>query len=314
MKRGLLLCSALALFVVIASFFGPLVIVQNNAIPTYFVLFCTSFSPINMIFIIGYLAFIGAFVCLYFLDKHESMILNSMLLFIISGFIFLFSSPLSSFILNSGDNIIHIGASGVVLATLSFTGFIFLNLIPREKSMFSIYDIVEIAMLISFAVVLDLFVKIPIGATGGSINLAMLPLMVIALRHNFYKSFIGCGLVYGLTTCLTDGYGLVYLPFDYILGFGSVAVVSLFRKLILKRESSDISILGILFLLLSLVCVFVLRTLSSTISSMVYYGYTFDAGIVYNITYIGPSVAACFIVLLLLYKPLAIINKRYCRV
>ena len=44
---------------------------------------------------------------------------------------------------------------------------------------FNINDIAEIAILCSLAIVLDQFCKIPLGATGGSINLSMLPLYII---------------------------------------------------------------------------------------------------------------------------------------
>ena len=257
MKRGLLTLNALAIFVVIMSLFGPFVIVQNQAISTYFALFCTNFSIINVFFILGYLFFIGGFVCLLFKDKYETMKLNAGLLFILSGFIFLFSPNLISFALNVDEKEIYIGASALVICILSFVSFIGTNFIKSDKSLFSLYDIVEIAMLISLAVVLDTFIKIPIGITGGSINLAMLPLMIIALRHNFYKSFISCGLVYGLATCLLDGYGLMYLPFDYVLGFGSVAIISIFRQFIFDKNCSKITFKGIVFLTLSLILVFI---------------------------------------------------------
>ena len=56
---------------------------------------------------------------------------------------------------------------------------------------FNVHDIVEIAMLSALSIVLDQFLKIRIGATGGSINLAMLPLLIISLRHGPFKGFIG---------------------------------------------------------------------------------------------------------------------------
>ena len=48
---------------------------------------------------------------------------------------------------------------------------------------FNVHDMVEIAMLVALAIILDQFLKISIGATGGSINLAALPLLIISFRH-----------------------------------------------------------------------------------------------------------------------------------
>ena len=72
---------------------------------------------------------------------------------------------------------------------------------------FSIRDIVEIAVMCAFAVVLDKFVKIPIGATGGSINIASVPLFIVAYRHGWFKGLIASGVVFALITCILDAYG-----------------------------------------------------------------------------------------------------------
>ena len=41
----------------------------------------------------------------------------------------------------------------------------------KETFTFSVRDICEIAIMSALAIVLDRFVKIPIGSTGGSINI-----------------------------------------------------------------------------------------------------------------------------------------------
>lgn len=302
----------LSLFVVIMSFFGPLVICKNQTIPAYFVLFCTEFNVFKLILFGGYLLLLGGIGLFFFIEKLPKFKSATTLMFFVAGFIFAFASPLSSLILNVDENLVYLGASGIILSIISFVNFMLVYFYERKKIIYTIYDIVEMAMLVSIAVVLDTFVKIPLGATGGSINVAMVPLIVLALRHDASKTFVATGLIYGLATCLTDGYGLIYLPFDYVLGFGSVAFVSLFRHLIINDKK--INILSFIYLLISLIGVFVLRTLASTISSMVYYGYSFIEGVIYNVTYIGPSLAACFILLVILIKPLSIIFKRQHRI
>ena len=69
---------------------------------------------------------------------------------------------------------------------------------------FSIKDIAEIAIFSALAIVLDRVVRIPLGATGGSVNISLVPLYVIALRHGWFKSFIAGSIIYGLITCLFD--------------------------------------------------------------------------------------------------------------
>ena len=106
---------------------------------------------------------------------------------------------------------------------------------------FKVADIVEIAILCSLAIVLDTFVKIPLGPSG-SINLSMVPILVIALRHGWFKTLFAGGLVYGLITCLLDGYGIITYPLDYFLGFGSTAVLGLFAEYINKNYRRRITV------------------------------------------------------------------------
>ena len=77
----------------------------------------------------------------------------------------------------------------------------FRRCIMKKTFGFTVKDIAEIAILSARAIVLDRVVRIPLGATGGSINISMVPLYVIALRHGWFKSFIAGGIVYGLITC-----------------------------------------------------------------------------------------------------------------
>ena len=97
---------------------------------------------------------------------------------------------------------------------------------------FNVHDIVEIAMFVSISLILDNFLKIPLGATGGSINLAMLPLVFLAIRHGWFKAFIAGAFVFGLPSCLIDGYGMVTYPLEYFVTFGSIAIIGVFSHTI----------------------------------------------------------------------------------
>lgn len=183
----------------------------------------------------------------------------------------------------------------------------------------SVRDISEMGMLIGVAFVLNLLKLFSIGPDGGSVNLQMVPLFVLALRRGPIKGFVACGIVYGLLTCLTDGYGFASYPFDYLIGFGSTAVIGFFRPLIFVDESGAFAkfdksgklILAEVFILLSGIAATLLRMAGSTISSMVLYEYTFVAALAYNATYIPLSGLFGIIALMALYIPLTKIEKRY---
>ena len=184
----------------------------------------------------------------------------------------------------------------------------------EKKSFLSVKEMVEMALLISLAVVLDLDgLKISLGANGGSIGFTMLPLIILAFRHGFIKSVIGIGIIYGIVTNLLDGWGLVYYPFDYFVAYGlSIPLVGLFSRYIFnKRASKDNLLINYGFILLSVLLAGVIRVIGHTISSIVFYEYTLGAALAYNIAYVGPSILICLAILFILYPSLLVINKKF---
>ena len=184
----------------------------------------------------------------------------------------------------------------------------------KRKSFLSVKEMVEMALLVALAVVLDLDgFKISLSADGGSIGFTMVPLFILGYRHGFFKSLIGVGVIYGLTTALLDGHGLVYYPFDYFIAYGvSISVGSLFSKAIFyKGEYGSDKVLNILSLVLSVLITGIVRVLGSSLSSMVFYEYTFEASVAYNISYVGPSIIICLLVLIVLYPTLRLLNKKF---
>lgn len=173
----------------------------------------------------------------------------------------------------------------------------------------TVREMAEMAMLIGLAIIFDQpFLKIRIGANGGSISFTMVPLFILALRVHPIKSFISIGIIYSFLTCLIDGEPFYSLPFDYCLGYGSIALIGIVRNDILTEK---IQKKGIFLLIIGVIICCLCRLLSSTISSIIFYKVDFIAGIVYNVLYIGPSCGIVLAVLLMLYKPLIDINKRY---
>ena len=171
-------------------------------------------------------------------------------------------------------------------------------------------QIVEEGVLISLAFVLN-FIKIPIGATGGSINLQMLPLMIIALRHGPQHGFICGGIIYGLLTCLTDGYGFACYPFDYLIGFGSVAVMGFFRQFIFSKEQETYNFKGMIFIFIAGTLATLVRYIGSNVSSIVVYGLSLKAALAYNAFYIPLSGLVSIIALMAMYGPLIKVNKSH---
>lgn len=164
---------------------------------------------------------------------------------------------------------------------------------------FKVRDIVEIAMLVALAIVLDQFCKIKIGATGGSLNFSMLPIMIIGLRHGWFKCFFAGGIVYGLITCMLDGYGFLPYPLEYFIGFGSVCVVGLLGRYIQKNYAEKK--LSCYFVLLgSVICWAVIRFIVASIDSVILYDLTWLEAFVYNSSYIPLSALMDFVGLSLL--------------
>ena len=193
-------------------------------------------------------------------------------------------------------------ALGIAFSNIAFA----FTMVSNEKR--TVRQIVEEGVLISLAFVLN-FIKIPIGATGGSINFQMLPLMIVALRHGPEHGFVAGGIVYGLLTCLTDGYGFACYPFDYLIGFGSVAVMGFFRKFIFSTEQKTYNLKGILFILLSGTLATAVRYIGSNVSSIVVYGLNLKGALEYNAFYIPLSGLVSIGALIAMYGPLARVNQ-----
>lgn len=186
----------------------------------------------------------------------------------------------------------------------------------KDGSKFKVKEISELAMMVALAIVLDQFVKIPIGSTGGSINFSAFPLMIYGIRHGFLKGILASSIIFGIITNLIDGYGLLCYPFDYLiafLGYGSSGLFYyIFKSTIFKNKSSenDNLILIIISLILGAITLFIIRMIGSTMSSMILWEYELGAALLYNILYVGPSALGCLVISLLLSPVINMINKR----
>lgn len=187
-----------------------------------------------------------------------------------------------------------------------------------DKTHFTIYEISEMAMLVALALVLDK-VKIPVGVTGGSINASAIPLFMIAIRYGPLKGLLCSSLIFGLISCLLDGYGIQTFPFDYLIAFSGYASVGLFFKLfkkhILDKNNAENSGNELGFLMTSIilgsVVSFITRMFGSSWSSVIFYDYSWSEAFLYNITYIPFAVFGSGAIACILAKPILVINKKF---
>lgn len=171
---------------------------------------------------------------------------------------------------------------------------------------YTIRDIVEIGIFVGLALALNLPIfSIHIMPNAGSISFTLIPLCIIALRKSWWKTLIATALIYGVFACLMDGYGFQTYPLDYMLAYGSLTLVSLVRKPIMEKK------LGIIYLIVSMIIATLFRILFATIDGVWLYNFTFLASFIYNATYISITGAVTLGVLIILYKPLQIVMKKY---
>lgn len=209
----------------------------------------------------------------------------------------------------------------ILIITLSL-GLLSSLTLGKNEVKLNVREITELSMLIALAVALNFGPKIPLQ-WAGSVNFQIVPLVIIALRFSPIKTFTAAGIIFGLITCFTDGYGLFAYPLEYLVAFGSVAIISPFRKFILKdnpEHKTKQTILALLLLsgLISLQTL--IRFACASIDSYVFYfnylaieesGGVFLALLLYNGPYIGFTGVATIASSCALYYPLLIINKRF---
>ncbi|HFI0810286.1 TPA: energy-coupled thiamine transporter ThiT [Streptococcus suis] len=164
----------------------------------------------------------------------------------------------------------------------------------------------EIAIFSAIALVFDKFPLFTMPQ-GGSVSLVMLPILLLSLRHGLGIGILTGGIV-GTIQLFYGGYFLnafqVFL--DYVLsyagiGFAGIAATSLHKQSKLSQASLFISLASLLG--------GSIRLLATYLSGIIFYAdyapsdtpvwiYSFT----YNISYILPSTAITYILLILLYK------------
>lgn len=166
----------------------------------------------------------------------------------------------------------------------------------------------EIALAVALASVLNLWqIRLPWNIAGGSITLTMLPIFIVALRRGAGAGMIA-GALYGTLDLIFNPYivhwaqVLLDYPLPYLLVGLSGLGASSYRALVEKAQPSA-SLVAALWMLLGGVGRFVAHLLSGVI----FFAEYAPAGqnvwvysIIYNASYLVPSLAASIVVALVL--------------
>ncbi len=181
-----------------------------------------------------------------------------------------------------------------------------------------IYAICECAIFIALAVVLSMFIEIPVGFLGGSIGFGMIPLFIICYRFGVKYSFLSCfafSVLYVIIGGKT-GYGLPSILLDYVLAYTAVGVAGFFAG---KSKFIEISVLlgclaRFVFAFISGVTIYaisgpteldVFNLVTFTTSNVALYS------IIYNAVYLLPNTIIAIAVMSFLRIPLNTLNKKY---
>lgn len=204
----------------------------------------------------------------------------------------------------------RLGIGAILSGTFACLGALTAFSASMSKRSLDVRSMVEIAMLCAIAVVLDLiFHYIPsLPGQVGSLSISLVPLYIIALRHGPSRGLFASSIVYGLITCITDGYGIWLYPLDYFVAFSGVAILGFFGKPILEKK--DYNLEAIVCILGGCVAAGFVRFIGSGVSSIVNYGYTFLAACIANLYAFGSALASA-LVLIALYRPLIHLNSRF---
>ena len=160
----------------------------------------------------------------------------------------------------------------------------------------SIRQMSLMGMLVAISIVLDAVFKFYQQANGGSINLAMVGLVLIALSFGWWQTWLATTIVFGLLTAFLDGY-IAYYVFDYFLALSGFVVIALMRKTILASNELK----GLFTLTWTFAVAFTWRLLMHVISGVIYFEVDWAGSFAYNISYLMPSFFISFAVILTLY-------------
>lgn len=166
--------------------------------------------------------------------------------------------------------------------------------------------LVEIALSVALSAVLSMLaVRLPINFAGGTISLSMVPILVLALRRGVLPGVIA-GALFGFVDYLIEPFFVAPMQvlLDYPLAFGAVGLAGLGSALFRRAYATSPSraaLWAVPFIVLGGAG----RFAAAWVSGVVFFGQNAPAGqpvwlysLVYNLSYIVPSIAICIAVAL----------------
>ena len=181
----------------------------------------------------------------------------------------------------------------LIVATFLIT-IILLVALPKISGKFKTKELTFAASSVALSFILS-FIKVKVGANGGSITLLSLaPIILYSYRYGMLKGLL-VGIAHGLLQFIESPEIYTYLTFflDYVFAFSGVFIASAFKNL-LKNETLAISLGALL--------VYLIRLVFATASGMFYYedlafGAALVASLSYNAAYIAPDMILCLVFL-----------------
>jgi len=170
----------------------------------------------------------------------------------------------------------------------------------------------EIGLAVALVVILD-FLKIWRAPQGGSVTLALVPLMVVAFRHGLPAGVMAGGIA-GVVKLFLGPYIVhpVQAILDYPLAFLLVGLAGLFYSGFQRSENKKY-----IFLAGGVALGFFARFLSHFLSGVVFFGHFAPEGtpvvlysLTYNLSFIIPEALLTFVVVLALSYQRGIFPRR----
>lgn len=169
----------------------------------------------------------------------------------------------------------------------------------------------DIAILIALSEILSFF-SIRLWPNGGSISLEMLPIFLITLKYDV-KEGIFAGLLFGLIHSIG---GYIFSPLqallDYPLAFSMIGLAGIFNHLLWQTRKNR-------WIWLACFLGGILRTIVHVISALLFFSngnYTapvITSIVIYNVSYVFPSVVICAWILTIIKKHYLFFEQVTCK-
>ncbi len=207
----------------------------------------------------------------------------------------------------------------IVLVLVVLVTYVLSLVFKQDAKLLSTRDMTEIAIMVAFALVLEvLFTAFPGMAFGGRVSLSMLPIIIVSWRRGIVPGIIA-GVLFGVLNMMLDGIaswaltiwvllGAIFI--DYLIAFGVVGLAG-----ILRRVNNTMITFGAGILLAGTLR-FLMHFLSGYIFWAAWAEEVYEGGMnpwlysaIYNATYMVPTTLLLIVVGVLMFRRLNTIEN-----